>query len=112
MIINVGDNDGIKEGQMFRIIGKESKKVIDPDTKKELGSLQNIKAHIVAQTVYKGMTLCSSVPETTNITSMPAMFNRTTYPDLNVDPDEITGGIQSADKQIRIGDEVVEDLGQ
>lgn len=58
------------------------------------------------------MTLCSSVPETTNITSMPAMFNRTTYPDLNVDPDEITGGIQSADKQIRIGDEVVEDLGQ
>ncbi len=26
VIINVGDNDGIKEGQMFRIIGKESKK--------------------------------------------------------------------------------------
>ncbi|GEP71975.1 hypothetical protein FD12_GL001593 [Lentilactobacillus rapi DSM 19907 = JCM 15042] len=111
VVIDAGENDGIKRGQQFRITGKEKSDVTDPDTGKSLGELKYIKGHIQANTVYEKMTVCTSIPKAQNSLDIQSMFSRTILPSLNIDADEITGGVDSKDKEIKVGDEVVKELG-
>lgn len=57
------------------------------------------------------MTVCTSIPKAQNSLDIQSMFSRTILPSLNIDADEITGGVDSKDKEIKVGDEVVKELG-
>lgn len=123
IVINAGENQGIQENDKFQIIGKlGSEPVIDPDTKESLGTLDDIKATVIAQDIFPNMTVCRSkyIKEEINGAAIPnagkAGFARTIkqlqngilssghYESLNVDEQQITGGFKKSNTPIQIGD--------
>lgn len=111
IIINAGDDNDIKEGDHFRIIGKKVTNIVDLDTKEDYGPLQPIKAHIMAETIYKKFTICTSIPHISDITAVSSLFRRKEYPELDVNPKDISGGSINDNNPIEVGDTVLEDLG-
>lgn len=122
VVINAGDNQGIKVGQKFQIIGKfGTEPVIDPDTGESLGMLDELKGIVTAKKVYPRMTIAESgrhraggITDTKTLlpyglTQETERLNRMLYgsyvqDSLNVDEDQITGGFEGSDEPIKIGD--------
>lgn len=115
IVINAGTDDGVTEGQLFRIVSpdKNAESVIDPDTGENLGTLNLVKAKVVITTAYSKMSIVEAPERKISGYSMinPAdtiiknlTGERYIRPDLNIDPTEITGGLPNSDKTIKIGD--------
>ena len=118
IVINAGENKGIKENQKFQIIGKKGKEVKDPDTGESLGRLDELKGYVFATTIYPNMTIATSPARSTmglpdSLTKMTAGIYQTTlfssyHEPLNVDPNQITGGFSPKESSpIVVGDIVV-----
>ncbi|MEE6716150.1 hypothetical protein [Schleiferilactobacillus harbinensis] len=119
IVINAGENKGIKENQKFQIIGKKGKEVKDPDTGESLGRLDELKGYVFATTIYPNMTIATSPARsamgltnsiaglTTGMTFQNPLL--TSYHEtLNVDPSQITGGFSpKGASPIVVGDIVI-----
>lgn len=113
-ILNVGANDGIKNGTKFQIIDSEPEPIIDPDTNQTIGYLNNSKGTIEANDVQEKMTIARTklhkkVTRSPVYDAMSAFQNiETSYrEELNVDETQITGGYNKSNNPVKIGDAVV-----
>lgn len=117
VVINAGSNDGIEKEQKFQIIGKVGlEPVIDPDTGESLGTLDELKGIVIAKNVYPNMTVAETEMHraggTVDYTDMfkgisstnNVLFGPYVHTKLNVDSDQITGGIQDSTDPIKVGD--------
>lgn len=110
VLINAGTDDKIKEGDLLKIFGT-TEEIIDPETKKSLGTLEKIKASVRVIHVQKNMCVAENV-ETyeaapadiiTQIVGTP-LTRRTYLRKLPVDPEDFSGGWER--EKIKIGDPV------
>ena len=114
IVINCGERDGIKEGDRFYVYSEHGTAVIDPISKENLGTFRGIKEKITATTVYEKMCICQSSVIIGGLSNSFNALNDLAYEpilgkraSLNVDPSQISGGLDtSVDEPIRIGDEV------
>jgi hypothetical protein len=118
IVINAGVNEKIKIGDQLQIVGSKGPKVKDPDTGKELGTLDAIKGKVVVTQVYAHMAIAESIKYRDKSQSTPAILQNAMPPsslqdimygpevqrDLHVDMNEITGGYEENDDPIRVGD--------
>lgn len=111
IVINCGENEGIKEGDRFYIYSENGTAVIDPFTNENLGSFKGIKAKVIATTVYEKMCVCQNsviiggLSNTLGVLAIEPYIGKRAS--LNVDPSQISGGLDAnVDEPIRIGDEV------
>lgn len=109
IVINAGENDGIKSGNKFQIyaVGEH---VIDPETKEDLGTLNTVKEVVSAIDVFPSMTICRHIETNyynpfTNFVTPFTTQKIDTEKSLNVETTQITGGL-SSDLTIKIGDKV------
>ncbi len=109
VVINAGLDNGLKKGDKLEIIDKfGTDPVKDPDTGENLGTLDLPKGELIVSKVYPKMAIAES-PIKPN---MPYISNGlpglTIQKDLNVDPEQITGGFpKSSGEQIKVGDIVI-----
>lgn len=114
LVITAGKNQKIKSGQTFHIIGKSGVEVLDPDTHKKIGTLDEFKGEVIARIVYPNMTVAKTQSHSTltqsTVSILNGGLNATQYEKLNVDPAQITGGFNPGDASpIQIGDLAVTD---
>lgn len=106
IIINAGSNNGIKKNDRFEILGKGIK-VIDPQTKEDLGMLDNIKETVTVTKVFEKMSECSNISTTSAMISLANritdMYTAPYKKVLNVDKDQINSN-ELIDNTLRIGD--------
>lgn len=109
ILINYGRDDGANEDDKVRIIGI-GPKIIDPETREELGTLDLIKATLTITTTYDKFSLCEKVETTTkNILISPLSQFQTTSKitkPLKVDKEKISNKKTPSDTTIKIGDKV------
>ncbi|MBD5090231.1 MAG: hypothetical protein HDT49_00375 [Lactobacillus sp.] len=127
IVVNAGKKDKLAVGDELEIVGQIGDPVKDPDTGKVLGTLDNLKGRVTVSTVYENMAIADA--PTKEILDDPytqsrrmsekiarmgdpmQIFRKNIQEDLNVDPDEITGGLPAAtndyDNQIHVGDTVI-----
>lgn len=112
VVINIGSYQGVKKDTVFRIFASTGEEVKDPDTGDILGTLNSYKGKVITQVVYEHMTVCTSVPTNLMNNTLNRGLLSPIHPELNVDPDEITGGFsEPKNTTIKIGDTVEQDLG-
>lgn len=111
IVINCGENHDVHEGDRFYIYSNNGTPVIDPVTKEHLGSFKGIKAKVIATTVYDKMSICQNsvviggFPGRLSELGMDSLIGKRAS--LNVDPSQISGGLNtSVNEPIRLGDEV------
>lgn len=112
IVINSGHEDGVKKGDNFDIYvpGEE---VIDPVTNESLGTLDFIKATVVATQIFPKMSICENADVQTYslIPNLSEAFTRKERKPLNVETTHITGGLSIEDRKIKVGDLVRKSLG-
>lgn len=103
IVINGGSESGICVGDLFEIYSP-GVSVNDPDTGESLGNIDFIKAKIVAKDVFPKMSICTSQAAISSIVSSlsAAMLGRPA--ELNVAAEDISGGYDDSDAEIRVGD--------
>lgn len=90
IVLSVGTQHGVVEGDLFKIIDKKGEEVIDPDTLEVLGTLDIPKATVKVTHVYPRMCVCTN-NETISILANPFADLATTAP-LKVKHSQISGG--------------------
>src|SRR5690625_401841 len=110
LVINAGKND-VKKGDEIEIF-VPGENVIDEETGESLGTLDKIKASIEVTNVYEKMSVCKNAEtKTIDLPSLMAFgFTREETKRLNVDPEQISGGLDYENK-ITIGDLVRKSFG-
>ncbi|WP_162256557.1 FlgT C-terminal domain-containing protein [Companilactobacillus futsaii] len=127
VVINAGEDNGIKKGDKFQIIGKKGVEVLDPETGESLGTLDDLKATVIASEIYPHMTIANSEMHEIPGIGSSEMFNAESFQNalgtsqmdifkkryvhdrLNVDKSQITGSFKKSNKPIQIGDLVVKE---
>lgn len=102
-VINAGHMNHIYKGDKFQIMGNQGVPVVDPDSGKTLGTLDEVKAVIVAETVYDNMSICRSERTQPGYSVLSAI---TRHQELDVDKSQITGGTPQS-SPIKVNDQVV-----
>lgn len=115
VIVNAGTDDGIEVGDQFQILDKKGSAVKDPDTGATIGHLDLIKGTINVSEVQEKMCICTSpnyvsIPATSLLSSIrditEALPVSSRREKLNVDLDQVTGGLRKSDAPIQVGDSV------
>ena len=103
IVINGGSETEICVGDLFEIYAPGIS-VNDPDTGESLGTIDFIKAKIIAKDVFPKMSICTSQAAISSIVSSlsAAMLGRPA--ELNVAAEDISGGYDEQDAEIRVGD--------
>lgn len=106
LLINYGFNDGASEGDRLRIysIGE---KVFDPNTKEELGTLDNIKDIVQVEVPYENFSLCKKIRTIRReiLNPLSKLVQTTTVSEsLYVDKTEISGRKPLKKEPIKTGD--------
>lgn len=108
IVINAG-SDYVKENDKLEIYIPGSP-IIDPDTKENLGTLDTIKAKLIVTNVYEKFCICTNarISKTISPLAQIALLSSSLQQEepqkLDVDPEQISGGYNSEDLKIRIGD--------
>lgn len=110
VVINAGVDNHLRKGDKLEIIDKfGTDPVIDPDTGKSLGTLDLPKGELIVTEVYPKMAIAEAprkpaIPYLSNgVPGLPSIQN-----DLNVDPEQITGGFpKPSGEPIKVGDIVI-----
>lgn len=111
VVVNAGSKSGLKVGDRLEIIDKfGTDPVIDPDTGESLGTLDLPKGNLIVSKVYPDMAIAESPKEPAISPLLNGQFlgMPTRQKDLNVDPEQITGGFpQPSGNEIKVGDTVI-----
>ena len=99
VVINVGSDDGVHDGDRFEIYDP-GEEVRDPVNNRFLGRLEYVKATITATQVYPRMAVCKNVQIATILDGFD--ISRGKHRELRVAATEISGGF---DRTIHIGDD-------
>lgn len=114
IVINVGAQD-VAVGTVFEIY-QPGQEVRDPDTGEFLGSLDYVKAQVIAVNVLERFSVFKNVSTKTFSPLSPVsaesfmsnfsnlLQERTVRLPLNVNVSDISGGFESTDKTIHVGD--------
>jgi len=110
VLINAGYKQGVKENQEFQIFLKGIE-INDPTyDDKSLGTLDYIKANIIADTVLENMTVCLSNDYKNNpsplVGAMMQFAKTSNRISLNVKPEDIEGYGINTDRPIKVKDYV------
>lgn len=116
LVINIGFEDGVKLGDKFQIY-QQGEKVLDPETNEYLGTLDIVKATIVANDISPKLTVCTNAATTSqfrkdffesrNAISHGFQYISPIQRPLMIDPLQVTDSAYSkADKTIKVGDSV------
>lgn len=94
IIISAGEDDGIKIGDDFEIVGKGIEIKI-PGTDTILGNIDNVKDTVTVTKVYPKMCMCSHISQTDSISSitssLASIYNSKKYKKmLNVNKSQIS----------------------
>ena len=103
--INVGRNQGVQKGMLFRIVG-ETMPVIDPDTQEQLGVLTYYKGRVKVTNVYDNYSLTEGYESVTRETLPFPSFISSKGMRAPLKVDETI--LPELDGTIRIGDVVRE----
>lgn len=103
VVINGGKDCGIAPGDKFEILSP-GLEIADPDTGESLGTLDFIKARIVARDVFPKMSVCMSQDYNSALVASIATAMIGKPAELNVASEDIAGGYGDIDETIRIGD--------
>lgn len=124
IVVNAGKSDGLAEGDELEIIGEIGDPVKDPDTGKVIGTLDNLKGRVTVTTVYEHMAIADAptkevlndpysrmLKQSRLLIDPMKQWRGTVQVDLDVDPDEITGGLPESkneyEDKIHVGDTVI-----
>ena len=117
IVINAGADNNVVKGQKFEIY-QPSVEVIDKDINQSLGTLDYVKARVSADTVLPKMSICKRFVTKMRppiLGYMDDLYTKSKPVEvadtLNIDPKDITGGFESVNKQIKVGDLVRKALG-
>lgn len=110
IVLNCGENNGIKEKDRFYIYSNTKTTIIDPFSNESLGEFRAVKAKVEVTAVYERMCICKNAVKLGGIADLGdlavASFTGKRL-SLNVDPSQISGGLSpEVDEPIQIGDEV------
>jgi len=106
IVINCGGQNAIAIGDQFNIYSTKTEEIIDPITSESLGEIRRLKATIQAAIVYDKVCICQNAinKATAAMLSLSERIISKPAP-LNVDPEQISGGIiVDDDEPIKIGD--------
>lgn len=116
LVINIGQQDGVMEGQRFKVISATPLDVRDPDTGELLGSIEREKVRVQASQVFDHMTVCkpyrahwvgnytlSATEQLVSAFMPPTRITETLRTDTNDLPQELT----LEESIVKIGDPVV-----
>lgn len=101
LVVNAGTENGVEKGDIMQICGVGAT-IVDPETKKELGCLDIVKAKLNVSEVYDKMCVCETPYVSTYFSNLlsSSLFS-SKQEKMDVEPTEILG---DGDKTIRIGD--------
>jgi len=113
VVVNLGEEHGIKKNSIFTIHGKPEK-IVDPETKDVLGSVILVKARVSASQVFDKFTIAST--RWTQTVMKGPFFNPSNMfgmelrerdeGELKVIPDEISPWKAQSEEPVRVGDTV------
>ncbi|MDT1946054.1 hypothetical protein CKN99_05970 [Carnobacterium maltaromaticum] len=123
ILINKGYNDSVTKNSIVEVF-KKGEEIFDPFSKYSLGTLDFIKDELKVTTIYPQMAICETGRSKFKGTT-PAMAASQTLADsigkisqsyygsrieiveqINIDPEEISGGFDREEKIIKLGDSV------
>lgn len=102
VVINGGSNYDIAPGDVFEIYSR-GQDIYDPITKEFLGTLDFVKAKIIARDVFPRMSVCCSQNINPALTAISFSFMEKPE-ELNVAANDISGGYEDVDREIHVGD--------
>lgn len=108
LLINYGFNNGARIGNKV-IISDKGEEVIDPVTKKSLGTLDIVKGKLEIYSVYPNFSICRDISREKRNLAMPFGVESSTVlrtNPLNVSEDDISGRWPKPIPPIKVGDEV------
>lgn len=116
IVINIGFENGVKFGDKFQIY-QQGEKLFDPETNEDLGTLDIVKATIIATSVSPKVTICKNALTTSqfqkdiferrNMIAHSLQYISPIQRPLMIDPLQVTESIYSkADRTIKLGDSV------
>lgn len=104
LIINYGSSQGARIGRKIRISIKGDP-VIDPDTKKQLGTLDIIKGDLEIYQTYPNFSICRNIQyKDRNILASPFLRSEKYYSNLNVESQDMTHRLPANVPPIKVGD--------
>lgn len=104
LIINYGSSQGARIGRKIRISIK-GEAVIDPDTKKEIGTLDIIKGDLEIYQTYPNFSICRNIQyKDRNILASPFLRSEKYYSNLNVESKDMTHRMPANVPPIKVGD--------
>lgn len=104
IVVNAGSNDTFYEGDEMEIY-EPGQEVTDPDTGESLGTLDYVKAKLYIIDIFPKMCICEnreSEVETSITDLLSKSYSKKSR--LNVETRDISGGFESVNKKIRVGD--------
>ncbi len=109
VVINAGSNQNVLSSDVFEIY-ETGEPVIDPDTKRNLGTLDYIKGYLDVKNIYPNMTVCVNHDYTSPTNALAGMANALSNvsrpKELNVKIEDISGGFENVQRKIQVGDKV------
>lgn len=116
--INVGSNEGVQVGMIFKILSTEGSEIIDPDTREILGSVELVKIRVKVTAVQERIAVASTYrSHKINVGGSGLFASRVFEPPkwetrvetLKID-DAILEELDEQDAFVHSGDPVVQDL--
>lgn len=105
LVLNVGSADGVKPGDIFRIMSEDGIPINDPETGEQLGVMPVEKARVKAQTVYPKICIVETYRTYTvggGIGSLSTIFGPEREVREQMDVEE--SAEYEVDKTVKVGD--------
>ena len=113
LIINKGENDGVKVGMVFKIVAKDSLEIFDPESNKSLGFYDREKIKVKVTQVLDNMAVCSTFKENDDgllvfkSRSLSSLMSKDDNPTLKAADTSIPEPLPEKDSYINIGDSAI-----
>lgn len=102
VVINGGLDVKVFPGDIFEIYTR-GQEITDPYTQESLGTLDFVKAKIVARDVFPRMSVCRNQDQIADFKAMSLTILGKPA-ELNVAAEDISGGYEDVDQKIHVGD--------
>lgn len=110
LVINVGEASGVRVGMRFAVLNRKGANIVDPDTGKNLGSVDLPKTFVKVISVEEKMAVARTFREFTR-TTISTIFGGPAKPEfetLKLNSQTAKAELDEADSYVKIGDPVVQ----